>query len=227
MKKISKMAEFAWVIGTILCAFGIAVCTKANLGLSMFAAPAYSLHIRFHEMLPWLTQGTAQYLFDGGMMAVMCLIIRRFRFKYLLSFAYGVLFGITIDLWLMILGGGTQFSNMAARILGYVVGNCAVTLAIDFMFRTYLPPQVPELVVLEVTKRFRIPQPKIKQIVDFSCLAISVAMALLLTGAWTGVGIGTVVTALINAPLIRFWSNLLGRVMTFDPLFPKVECLLK
>ena len=226
MKKTGKMSEVAWVIGTILCAFGIASCTKSGLGLSMFAAPAYILHVRFHDLLPWLSQGTAQYLFDGAMMALMCVVICRFRLKYLFSFAYGVIFGVAIDLWLTVLGGNGIYGTWAARIISYAVGNGITTLAIAFMFRTYLPPQVPELVVLEVTGRFRLRQTRVKQLLDVSCLVISVAMALLLTGKLTGIGIGTVIAALVNAPLIRFWGNVLDRFFCFDPLFPKVETFL-
>ena len=226
MKKIGRMSELAWLIGTILCAFGIALCTKAGLGLSMYAAPAYILHVRLHEMWPWVTQGTAQYLFDGAMMAVMCAVIFRFRVKYLLSFVYGVLFGTAIDLWLTVLGGGGQYATLLGQILAYVAGTATITLAIALMFRTYLPPQVPELVVVEVTKRFRMQQPKVKQILDFVCLAISISMALLLTGKFTGIGLGTVVTALVNAPLIRIWGKVLDRFFSFEPMFPKVENFL-
>lgn len=226
MKINRKMAELAWVIGTILCAFGVAICTKSGLGLSMFAAPPYILHVRLREMLPWLSQGTAQYLFDGAMMAVMCVVIGRFRLKYLLSFVYGVIFGMAIDLWLLVLGGNSQYVTLAARILSFAVGTVTVTLAIAFMFRTYLPPQVPELVVVETTKRFHAQQPRVKLIVDFSCLAISVAMALLLTGKLTGIGAGTVVTALVNAPLIRMWSKVLDRFFGFEPMLPSLEDFL-
>ena len=217
----------AWVLGTLLCALGIVICTKANLGLSMFAAQAYILHIRLHDILPWLTQGTAQYLYDGAMLTVMCLIVGRLRRKYFLSFLYGVFLGMAIDMWVWVLGGNGAYVTWTGRVLGYIAGTLSVTLAIAFMFRTYLPPQVPELMVLEVAKRFGLQQTKVKQIVDFGYLAICIAMALLLTGKLTGIGIGTVVAALINAPLIRLWSKLLDRWFTFDPLLPKLEKILQ
>ena len=44
-KRIGKMNEIAWVLGIVLCALGVALCTKADFGLSMIAAPAYIIHV--------------------------------------------------------------------------------------------------------------------------------------------------------------------------------------
>ena len=52
MKKISRMNEIAWVIGIAGCALGVCLCTKANFGLSMIAAPPYIFHIALRDRLP-------------------------------------------------------------------------------------------------------------------------------------------------------------------------------
>ena len=39
MKKIQKSAELLWVFGIVFVALGVAICSKANLGVSMIAAP--------------------------------------------------------------------------------------------------------------------------------------------------------------------------------------------
>lgn len=227
MKKIGKMAELAWVIGTFLCAFGVVLCTKSGLGLSMMAAPPYILHITLKDIAPWFTQGTAQYLFEGNMLVVMCLLIGRFRLKFLLSFLSGVIFGVALDLWLLVMGGNGQYCSMAARIFSFAGGIGCISLAVAFMFRTYLPAQIPELLVMEVARHFKVNEPRIKLILDLTCLALSFALALLLTGKLTGIGVGTVVIAVANAPLIRLWSKPVNKFFSFEPMFPQLEKLLK
>ena len=227
MKKIGKMAEMAWVIGTVLCAFGVVLCTKSGLGLSMMAAPPFIMHVTFRDLLPWFTQGTAQYLFEGSMLLIMCVLIRRFRLKFLLSFLSGVIFGVVLDLWLLVMGGNGQYVSMAARVLSFAAGIGCISLSVAFMFRTYLPPQIPELFVMKVAESFRKDQPRIKLILDLSCLALSFALALLLTGKLTGIGVGTVVIAVANAPLIRLWSKPVDKFFSFEPMFPKLEKWLK
>ena len=41
MKKISRSSELLWLFGMIFVAFGVAICSKADLGVSMIAAPAF------------------------------------------------------------------------------------------------------------------------------------------------------------------------------------------
>ena len=227
MKKIGKMAEMAWVIGTVLCAFGVVLCTKSGIGLSMMAAPPYILHITLRDLLPWFTQGTAQYLFEGSMLLVMCVLIGRFRLRFLLSFLSGVIYGVVLDLWLLVMGGNGQYVSMVARVMSFAAGIGCISLAVAFMFRTYLPPQIPELFVMRVADRFRAEQPRIKLILDLSCLALSFILALALTGKLTGIGVGTVVIAVANAPLIRLWSKPVDKFFSFEPMFPALERWLK
>ena len=172
MKKIGKMAEMAWVIGTVLCAFGVVLCTKSGLGLSMMAAPPYILHITLRDLLPWFTQGTAQYLFEGSMLLVMCVLIGRFRLRFLLSFLSGVIYGVVLDLWLLVMGGNGQYVSMVARVMSFAAGIGCISLAVAFMFRTYLPPQIPELFVMRVADRFRAEQPRIKVLLLVSMMAL-------------------------------------------------------
>lgn len=40
MVKIKKSAEILWVLGIFFVALGVSLCSKANLGFSMIAAPA-------------------------------------------------------------------------------------------------------------------------------------------------------------------------------------------
>ncbi|MCR4905637.1 MAG: hypothetical protein K6A33_06105, partial [Clostridiales bacterium] len=46
-KKIGGMNEAAWVIGIVVCALGVALCTKANFGLSMTHAASFMPPIFF------------------------------------------------------------------------------------------------------------------------------------------------------------------------------------
>ena len=223
MKKIGKMAEIAWLIGTFLCAFGVALCTKASFGLSMMAAPPYIIHLRLVEFFPWYSQGTSSYIFEGSMLVVMCLLICKFRPKYLLSFLSSMLFGYALDFWNFLLGGNGAFATLAGRGFSFIGGMLCISIAVAFMFRTYLPAQTPELLVMEVAKHFKTDTTKIKLILDMTCLALSFSLSLLLTGKLTGIHVGTVILAFGNAPLIKLWGKVIEKFFTFDPMFPKLK----
>lgn len=222
MRKIGKMNEAAWVLGIVLCALGVALCTKANWGLSMIAAPPYILHLKFVEIFPWYSQGTSEYIWQFVQLILTCLIVRRFRPKYLLSFGTGILFGLTLDGWLTLLGGGDPYESLAVRIVAFAAGLTLTDIAIAFFFRTKLPLQIYELTVSEITKRYNLPLDRVKFVYDAVMLIISLAFAFTLMGGFVGVGIGTLVTALVNAALISLFGKLLDRFFTFEPRFPKL-----
>ena len=116
MKKISRMNEAAWVIGIVGCALGVCLCTKADFGLSMIAAPPYIFHLALRDRLPWYTQGTSEYLWQGVLLLVMCVATGRFRWKYLLSFGTAVISGLCIDFWFLLLGGNGPYESLWLRI---------------------------------------------------------------------------------------------------------------
>ena len=222
MKKIGKMNELAWVLGIVLCALGVALCTKANFGLSMIAAPAYILHRKISEVLPWFTQGVSEYIWQFIWLVLTALIVRRFRVRYFLCFGTAVLFGLTLDGWLLLLGGGTPYTPLGMRIAVFVLGINVTALSIALFFRTKLPPEVYELTVAEVADRYKLPISRVKFAYDAVMLTISVILAPLLLHGFVGIGIGTVVTTLVNATLITFYGKILDRFFTFDARFPKL-----
>ena len=221
------MNEASWLLGNVLCALGVALCTKANFGLSMVAAPPYIFNQFFVKIFPWFTQGTAEYFFQALLLLVMCLLIRKFSFRYLFSFVTAVIFGKMIDAWLAIFGGQAAYEGIVPRIFAFAAGELITALAIAFFFRTDLPLNTYELFVVKVAEAFDLTTEKAKLIHDIALFTVSVLSTLLLFHGFVGVGIGTVVITLVNAWLIKMWGKLLDKLFDFKPLFPKLTHALR
>ncbi len=219
MKKIGKMNEVAWLMGNILCALGVALSTKANFGLSMIAAPPYILHVVISKYLPWYSQGVSQYLSQFIILLIICITVKKFKLRYLLSFVTVIVFGAFIDIWLFIFGGSAPFESMVLRIAMFVLGMIVTALSIAFYFRSSLAPQVAECLVVEFSKKFNTPTEKVKYINDIVFALVSILLSLVLTKGFTGIGIGTVVLAICNAPIIKLWGKLLDKMFGFDSAF--------
>jgi len=224
--KIKKMNEAAWLLGIILCALGVCLCTKANFGLSMIAAPAYVVFRKLSIFLPFLTQGMTEYLWQALLLVVTCFIVRRFRLRYIFAFLTAVLFGVALDGWLWVFGGGDPFQSLVARIISFAAGALVTSLSIAFFFRTCLPLQVYELTVAEIADRYNLSVDRVKLFNDLIFLALSLGLTLLLHGDFVGVGIGTVIVTFINAPLISFFGKILDKFFEFSPRFPRPANLL-
>lgn len=210
------MNEIAWVLGIVLCALGVCLVTKAGFGLSMIAAPAYILHVGLVKIFPWYSQGTSEYVFQGILLILLCIGIQRFRLRYLLSFVTAFLFGLVLDGWFLVFGGNGVYDGLALRIVVFVIGELVTGLAIAFFFRTKLPLQIYELVVTELAERYRWKNTTVKQVYDIVSLVLSVLLAFFVNRSMAGIGIGTIILTVVNAPLIALWGKLLDRLFTFE-----------
>lgn len=227
MKKIAKMNEAAWLIGTVLCALGRVLCTKSGFGLSMIGAPSYIIHLKLVKKLPFFTQGTSEYVFQALLLIVVCIMLHKLRIKHLFSFLTAVILGIVIDGWLLVFGGNAVYEALWLRIVCFVFGELFTALAIAFLFRSSMPLQMYEVFVVEISSKFNISQDRVKLWFDVSMLVLSVLLALLLNKNLEGVGIGTVIMTVVNAPLIMYCGKILDRMFIFDLRFPSLGKLLK
>ena len=55
--------EFAYIIEIIVLALGTALMERANFGMSMVVAPAYLIHLKVSQFLPFFSFGMAEYVF--------------------------------------------------------------------------------------------------------------------------------------------------------------------
>jgi uncharacterized membrane protein YczE len=61
-----------------------------------------------------------------------------------------------------------------------------------------------------------------KTLFDLSCLTLSVSFLLFFVERWTGIGIGSVFSALLNGVLSGFWLGLIRKHCTVRPLFVRI-----
>ena len=224
MKK-TFYTEWAYVLGIIAVAIATALTERADLGLSMVVAPAYLLHLILSPILPFVTFGTATYIFQGVLIALMCLVIRKFRFSYLFSFVTAVIYGYLLDL-MMIPVSFIPTDALWVRILLYVTGITVCSLGVSLMFHTYIKPEAYELFVKEVSSRFSLDINRTKIVYDISSCLLAVVISLIAFGALHGVGIGTVICAFVNGIMIGAFSRLFEKHFEFKDRLPKLKRIM-
>ena len=239
MKKLPRSAELLWLLGIVFVALGVAVCSKTNLGVSMIDAPTFVIQEAIAPLWSGFSVGVVEYLVQGVMLIILCLCVRRLNWRYLLAFAVAVVYGYTMNFFLWTLSG-VSFDTVWLRWVMLIVGDILVAFGVACFFHTYMPLQVFELFVAELTDRYRLRISRVKTIFDLSLLAISVSLAVLLFGdvgsldpgaighsSFHSIGPGTLVTTAINSPLITLMSRLVRRVFDDTARFPKLERVLK
>ena len=220
-KKLSRMGEPAWILGILLCSLGVCFSAKSGFGVSMVVAPAYVLHCKLSELWEFFSFGVGEYVLQGALVVLLCLVLRRFKWKYLLSFGTAVLYGASLDGWRLLFGEDV-YGELWQRCLSCAGGALVTALAIALLLRTYLPQQSYELVVKELSLCRGWALGRVKWIYDLSSLGAAILLMLVLFGRFDPemVGVGTLLLTVINTPLITMFGKLLDGFFDFKPMFP-------
>ena len=97
-KKICVSSEITYIAAIVLLALAVAILTSADFGISMIVAPAYLFSLKVGT----ITFGQAEYIIQAGVFIMLCLVLRKFRPVYLMSFVTCLIYGAVLDLWRMI-----------------------------------------------------------------------------------------------------------------------------
>ena len=216
--------ELAYFFGIFALAIGTSLMTTADFGVSMVVAPAYILHLKFSQALPFFSFGMAEYSLQAILLLFTAAVMRRFKWSYLFSFITAVFYGITLDgcLFLVRFLTADLSNTLFLRLLFYVVGLLFCSVGVSFFFHTYISPAAYELFVKELSERLHINIHKFKTGYDCVSCLISILLSFLFFGLWhfEGVKLGTVLCALINGFLIGKCTAFLDRRWRFEDKFP-------
>ena len=221
MKKTPFYSELAYLLGILALAFGTALITKADFGLSMIVAPAYLIHLKLAPIFPFYTFGMSEYIFQAVLILLLCLILRRFRLGYLFSFVTAVVYGLTLD-GMLALTGLLPVEGFVWRAVYFSVGLVICTAGVALLFHTYLAPEAYELFVKELSAKYHIPISRFKTCYDFASCALAIALSFVFFGFghFEGIKLGTIVTAFLNGFLIGRFGKLFEKRLAFRDLLP-------
>ena len=209
-------SELAYVVGIVTLALGTVFMERADFGVSMVVAPAYLLYLKLSGIFPWFTFGMAEYSLQAVLLIAMCIVLRRFRIGYLFSFVTAVFYGVILDL-LMLIGSMLPKDILALRFVYYAVGVFLCSVGVAFLFRTYIAPEVYELLVKELSAKYGWNIHKVKTVYDCASCLVGVILSFAFFGLWhfEGVKWGTILCALINGFLIGRIGTVLDRMFDF------------
>lgn len=217
MKKKVFYSELAYIVGLVSLALSAAFMERADFGVSMVVAPAYLLHLKVSQYLPFFSFGMAEYTLQTVLLIVMVIVIRKFRLSYLFSFVTAVVYGFVLDLSMMCVAF-IPSELLVTRIILYIIGLLGCAIGVSLLFHTYISPEVYELFVKEVSGIMKIDINKFKTIYDLSSCLLAIIMSFMFFGLWhfEGVKIGTVVCALLNGVTIGMFSKLFDKFFVFE-----------
>lgn len=215
-KRLRFSRELSYILGIIIMPFAVTLCTKANLGLSMIAAPAYIVS----EGTP-LTYGQTEYILQALVLVLMCLIVKKFKLIYLTSFITAIIYGTVLDffIWTM---SGFELTALWSRILFFACGTVLTSLGVALFLNTYLAPCAYDYLVRQVVEEKKVDLKKFKTGNDITYLAVSIALTLALHHKFIGITWCTLIIVVVNGQLISMFSKFIQNHFELFNRFPKL-----
>ena len=221
MKKSVFYTEVSYLLGLVIMAFGAAFTELSNFGMSMVVAPTYILHLKVSQNLPWFSFGVAEYVVQGVIIALLTVILRRFKLSYLFSFVTALLYGTLLDGAMYVLTF-LPADGFVIRVLWFVLGTVLCATAVSLFFHTYISPEAYELIVKELARVFGWNINKVKTAYDCinTVLAVVLSFVFFGFGVFRGVGIGTIICAVFNGFLIGKITYMFEKHFRFENKMP-------
>lgn len=197
------LTELAYAVGLVTLTLGTALMERADFGMSMVVAPAYVIHLKVSAYFPWFSFGVSEFVLQGVLLAVLSLLMGRFKKGYLFSFFTALLYGLILDLFISAVAW-IPAGGIAIRLIEYAAGLVLCAMGVAMLFRSYIPAEAYELFVKEAAAKWGKDIGRVKTVYDCcSCLA-AIALSFLFFGAghFEGVKLGTVFCALVNGWLV-------------------------
>lgn len=211
--------ELAYFLGIVVLAFGTALMEKADFGMSMVVAPAYLIHLKISEYVPWFSFGMSEYAFQALLLILLSVVMHKFKKSYILSFATAFLYGTVLDIAMKVVAL-FPYSGLVWQVIFYIAGLIICAVGVALLLHTYFPPEAYELAVKELSAKFNVTIGKTKTIYDCCSCALAIVLSLCFFKAFVGVKWGTIACAIINGWLIGKFSQLLENKFILKDAFP-------
>ena len=208
-KKYIFRGELALAAVVVMNSLGVVLMLRSGAGISAISSVPFA----FSEVLPRLTLGTWNYLFQGLLVFSLMILKKRLVPQYLFSFVVGFAFGKMLDvheLWVntLPLGPGWQ-------VLYFVLSYLILSFGIAVSNRCGLPIIPTDLFPRELSEIISAKYSRIKISFDVICVAVTAAMTVLFLGHLEGLGIGTILAAFTLGKMIGFMGDQMDQKIRF------------
>lgn len=207
-----------FLIGVVVTAFGIAFITKASLGTTPITSLSYVASFRFPPSI-----GAFTFVLNFLFIVLQAVLLRR-RFPPIqwLQLLVNVIFSgfIDISLWAL---GWMNHEAMWLQLLVVVIGCTILAFGIALQVSPgvlVVPGEGAVKAIAIVTKvRFG----TVKVIFDWTLITIAAICSFAFFGELRGIGLGTVITALLVGSIANIYFRRLFWLGTLNPPPPRLD----
>lgn len=203
MKQQHYVSRYLWfVLGVLINSFGVALITQAALGTSPISSIPYVLSLRFP-----ITLGEFTFILNLVYIFGQIVLLRRaFKPIQLLQIAVNVIFSAFIDVSMNLLSW-LQPDHILVKLAALILGCAILGVGISIEVAPDVLVVPGEGIVRAMTqvsgKRFG----SVKVLFDCTLVAIALVLSFLFFRGLNGLGLGTVISALIIGRFVNLYNR--------------------
>ena len=203
--------ELFLLIGLIINSLAISLMIKADFGISALDSLPYVLSLAF----PVFSNGTWNAIVQSFWLLFTMIAIRKFKPGYLLSFLLAFVFGILLNFWAGLI---LPWSNeLLPRVFYFISGFFILSFGISLLMVCGTPVLPFDTVVRAFTMEKNMSIRKARTGFDLLNLILSISVSLIFIHRLVGIGIGTILSALLIGTLAQKIISLLKHYFDIKP----------
>ncbi len=193
-----------FLLGLVVCAFGVAFTVKAGLGNSPVTCVPYSLSL----VIPGLTLGNWLFIFCIAQVILQIILLRKkcVASEMIIQIILGLVFGYVTDAALFVLSGVAP-EHYAARIILLLAGCAILAFGVYLELLGNVVMLSGDAYIAAIAGVTGQTYSKTKIILDVSMCIAAFVICLVCLGRLEGAREGTVIAAVLVGPMIKLYRN--------------------
>lgn len=206
------VGELALFMGLIINSFANTLMVKSGFGISSISSVPYTLSLVFDN----ITYGSWNYIFQCVLILILVLITKKFKVGYIVSFFLAIVFGNMIDFCNIFI-----MQKLPNNIIYFLISFSMLSVGMSLLLKCKTPVLPIDTFTRDLTEEFNINYKKVKTVFDLSCLATTIVLSVVFLKGFEGIGIGTVICALITGKVVSFVNSFVDEHFYFKPMLSK------
>ncbi len=193
----------------LMNSFGVVLMLYSGTGISAISSMTYALS----EVLPAFSLGTWTYIFQSFLILSLMVLRKKFVPQYFFSFGVGFAFGFMVDVykeWMQMLPTAVPF-----RIFYFFMSYLIISVGVALSNRCKMPLIPTDLFPRELAEITGVAFSRIKVSFDLICVVTTAGLTIAFLGGISGLGIGTLLSALTMGKAIGVIGTWMDRHIVF------------
>lgn len=193
-----------YILSINILAIGIILNTKTNLGVAAFTSLFYAL-----SKIIDISLGTASILLYLALIFIQVILIKRLTFAIVLEIPFSIIFGYITDLYDSIIK--FECSNILSAYLILLIAIIFISIGVYFSVGCNLVATPVESTVKVISQVYRLKFSLVKNLFDITMIIITILICIILKEPIYGIGLGTVISALLVGRFISGYQYLFDK----------------